>query len=126
MTPTQVRKVLGVPYTSFRKGPYAQYPTDAFDSLGIHVYYKQVGTCEAVEFSRAGTVIWQAESLLEKTPANLFSLLAHEDPEIDENPDGFASHKLGIAAYVPGYKKDPRKARVEGILVFEEGYYANQ
>jgi hypothetical protein len=123
MTPNEVREALGAPYKSFMKGPYAKYPTDAFRSLRLHVSYKEPGLCDAVEFARPGPVIWQGENLLEKTPSDLLRLLSSEDPEVEEDGAGFKSHKLGIAAYIPGYQKDPEDACVEGILVFEEGYY---
>jgi hypothetical protein len=126
MTIRKVRKVLGVPYKSFTKGRHADYPTDAFYSRCLHVYYRDPGVCEAVELFHPAEVMWHGKNLLKETPSDLLRLLASEDSAIEEDPDGFASHKLGIAAYVPGYKKNPGDSCVEGILVFEEGYYGKK
>ena len=125
MTPTQVREALGEPFTSFLKEPLAEFPSDAFDSLWLHVHYKAPGVCVAMEFARPGVVMWVDGNVLEMPPSYLRHLLTCEDPETEENPDGFTSHKLGIAAYIPGYQIDPAAAQVERIFVFEEGYYGD-
>src|SRR6188768_2838145 len=54
MTKEEVRATLGVPFESFLKSESSELPTDAFDSLSIHVYYKLPGVCEAIEFGDFG------------------------------------------------------------------------
>ena len=51
MTPAKVREVLGNPERCFKKTPTSELETDAFDHLGIQVFYKQPGVCEAIELS---------------------------------------------------------------------------
>jgi hypothetical protein len=47
MTPQQVRAVLGEPDDSFKKGGKG-FPTDAYDTLSVHVLYEHPGICNEI------------------------------------------------------------------------------
>ena len=52
---TAVRFALRSRVETFMKTPDSERPTDAFDELGVHVYYDRDGDCEAVELASPAT-----------------------------------------------------------------------
>jgi hypothetical protein len=122
MPTKEVRAAVGTVFTSFKKTPVAELPTDAFDSLGIHVYYKQPGVCEAVEMASPAEPIFQDEPLFNRPFAELRRWFKKIDPQIEVDESGLTSYKFGIALYAPSSADEPQLP-VEGVLVFAKGYY---
>lgn len=49
MTIAQIHTILGFPESSFKKVPTSECPTDTYDRLGFHIFYKAPGVCNAIE-----------------------------------------------------------------------------
>jgi len=62
MTDSQVRSVVGGEFRSFKKTPISETLTDAFSDKGIHVYYRKLGICEAVEFGSPAEPIFMGKT----------------------------------------------------------------
>ena len=122
MAAEEVRNKLKSGYKSFKKTPLSELPTDAFERLGIHVYYKKPGVCEAVElFGPADPRLGETE-LLGRDFSSIVSEIEKRDADLDFDETGFISYKLGIGVYAPGCADDP-STKIEGVIVFEKGYY---
>src|SRR5579883_1921988 len=66
MTPEEVRQVLGNTVRTFRKSPSDALETDYFDALGIQVFYKQPGVCDAIELAAPAKPTLKGKDLLGK------------------------------------------------------------
>jgi hypothetical protein len=122
MSMQETRAAVGTPFESFKKTPIAELPTDAFDSVGVHVYYKKPGICEAVEMASPAEPIFQDRPLLGRPFAELRNWFKTIDPRIEVDAAGLTSHEFGIALYAPSAEDEPQLP-VEGVLVFAKGYY---
>ena len=117
-----VRKILNSRYKSFKKTPMSEFPTDAFEDLGMHIYYKKSGLCEAIEmFEPANPSINHYEIIGEKFN-EVMNWISQQDKKIDIDENGLTSFKLGIGIYAPGHEED-ENAKVEAVIAFETGYY---
>jgi hypothetical protein len=116
MSREQVRNALGNNYREFKKSQESEMPTDAFE--WCHVYYKKSGICEAIEFFRPANPVLFGRVLIDKPINEVIKYFQEMDEKIIIDGDGFTSNKLGIGIYAP-YET------VEGVIVFEKGYYEN-
>jgi hypothetical protein len=122
MTIDEVRKVTGEKPKPFRKTPDDVIPTDAFDELGLHIFYKEPGICEAVEMALAADPTFQGQHLIERSFSQILSWLQTIDDAIKVDESGLTSFKFGIGVYAPEAAEQP-DAPVEAVIVFEKGYY---
>lgn len=123
MSIEEVRQVLAAPVQTFWKSETSEIPTDAFDTLGIHVYYKLPGICVAIEFwgSQANPT-FQEQSFLKRPYRELEAWFREIDSDIEVDNSGLTSFKFGIGLYAPGDLYNPYQL-VESVIVFEYGYY---
>ncbi len=56
MPRAECRSVLGSPWSEFRKGPYSENTTDAFNDVGVHAYYDANERLTYVEIHSFGPV----------------------------------------------------------------------
>jgi hypothetical protein len=118
-----VRNLIQSPVTTFMKSELSEMPTDAFDPFGIHVYYKLPGICKAIEFFNSEIHLsFQGISLFSQPFRMLKDWFRKIDSFIEIDYDGLTSLKHGIGFYAPGAAEND-ESRVEGVIVFEEGYY---
>jgi hypothetical protein len=123
MSAEQVRTAVGAPVTTFMKTPLAELPTDSFDELGLHVYYRRPGLCDFVEFYGPPGPHIRGMSFLSRPLSEVWEWLQGADPGAEVEPgEGLTSHILGIAIYAPAAVDDPDPI-VEGVAIFEQGYY---
>jgi len=122
MSPQDVRRVIGEPYSSFLKSPDSLLPTDSFDGEGVHVYYKAPGQVEAIEMAHPSAVVWQGTNLIGQKFEDVRRWIELVDPEAVIDDSGLTSYKLGFGVFAPGSGKDP-SLRVESVIIFREGYY---
>ena len=122
MTVADVRRVVGSPFTSFRKTPTSTFPTDAFDDLGIHVFYKPPGICEAVEIASPGEANFEGQQMIGTRFSDIERLLHARDPNLETDETGLTSHALGIGIFAPEISDNPN-ASIEAVIVFEQGYF---
>lgn len=119
----EVRQVLGAGWEEFLKSPFDDVPTDAWDELGLHVYYDGEDRLEAVETFRPARPTWQGEDLLSVSYRRLRHLLRQGDRRLEvEAGEGLTSYRLGVGAHAPDGEDEP-EAPVEGVIVFRRGYY---
>lgn len=122
MSRKEVRETLDARVEEFKKSPTDELTTDAFDELGVYVYYKEHDVCEAVEVIPPASPIFQDEELLRRRFGELREYFKRIDDSIEVDNGGLTSYRFGIGLYVPFAKNDP-DALVEGVIVFERGYY---
>lgn len=122
MTPDEVRRALKAKVRSFLKTPKSVMPTDAFEKLGIYVYYKRPGHYEAVEFAGPASPTLEGKQLLGRPYTQVLNDLKELDSNLKFDDAGFRSEKFGVGIYAP-YANDEPDEPVEGVIVFERGYY---
>jgi hypothetical protein len=121
-TRDQVRKVLPPPYKEFKKTPKSKIPTDAFDRLGLHVYYDSKLLCEAVELFPESKPVFQDVSLFEMNANEAVAWLKKMDPKLEIDDVSATSHKMGLSFYV-SEGLEQSDSRIDSVLAFKEGYY---
>jgi hypothetical protein len=122
MDTSQIRKVLGAPTKTFKKTSTSVYPTDAFDNLGVHVFYKQPGVCEAIELFSPAQPTFQNRQLIGQPFNQLRDWLRSLDSEVEIDKVGLTSYQFGFGLYAP-FAGDEPDGIVEAVIVFERGYY---
>jgi hypothetical protein len=122
MDTSQIRQVLGAPSKTFKKAPTSVYPTDAFDNLGVHVFYKEPGVCEAIEMFSPAQPTFQNRQLLGQPFNQLRDWLRSLDSEVEIDKVGLTSYQFGFGLYAP-FAGDEPDGIVEAVIVFERGYY---
>jgi hypothetical protein len=122
MTVEQVRNQLAVLAQPFNKVSWAAHPTDAFDEVGLHVFYTADGKCEAFELAAPAKPTLHGTPLVGAAFDAVRDFLQGVDPALDVDESGATSRALGVAIYCPSHESTSG-ALVEGVLVFERGYY---
>jgi len=124
MTREEVRKAVGSRVETFYKTTDSTLPTDAFDSIGMHVYYKTPDSCNYIEFGRPAVPTFQNTTLLGRPYKDVRDFFLAVDPKVEFHGDGtgFFSRRFGIGIFAP-CADDAPKDPVEGVSVFEPGYY---
>lgn len=120
MSRTDVRKQLGVPVETFMKTNDSAVPTDAFDELGIHVFYDAQDACEAVEFWRSGPT-FRGKKMLNERFAKIAAWLEAIDPGAKPNASGLTSLAFGFGLYAES-PEEPQSV-IASVIVFKRGYY---
>lgn len=122
MTVQEARRVLGPPDKTSRKAAFSEFPTDAYHGLGLHIDYGSDGTVSAVEFFPPGNPLLHGRSVIGSPLREVRAMLAELDSSVEPDECGMESRSLGIGVYAPSAACDPND-RVEGVIVFVEGYY---
>jgi hypothetical protein len=122
MTTDEVRAAIALPFDSFYKSANSALPTDSFLEDAVHVFYRQPGVCEAIEFYSPSNVSLQNVKLLNAPYLKVKSFLGGLDKQLEEDESGLMSRNLGISIYAPSHRESPNTP-VESVFVFEDGYY---
>lgn len=122
MTVDDVRRNVPAPAVPFLKGPAPGHPTDAFDPLGLHVFYRGSGTCEAIEMGPPANPTLRGQPLVGVAFSAVEQFLRGLDGQAAVDESGLTSTALGVAIYCPGHDENAGLP-VEGVLVFQRGYY---
>lgn len=111
MNRNQVSQALNTKPKKFKKTPSSI--VDAFDSLGIHVFYNKTNKCEYIELSGDSGVTFKGQKLFKKGVNFLKSL----SKKIKANEkSSLIFEDLGISITYSGNK-------IKSIGVFKKGYY---
>lgn len=86
------------------------------------VYFKPGNICEAIEFHEPAKVIFMGRELLHQPYQNIKEFMLKYDENLNFDNAGFTSYRLGIGIYAPFAEEAPQDP-VEGVIVFEKGYY---
>lgn len=122
MSVAEVRDQLGENFKSFKKTPSSAFPCDHFPDLQIFAYYKIPGVLEALEFYDTANPLLNDQQLIGVAAGVAKKILERFDQALEFDSDDIISHSLGIGIYAPGWDTEITEI-VEGIIVFEEGYY---
>jgi hypothetical protein len=122
MTAEEIRRAVNSPVSSFKKSPQSEMLTDAFDLLGIHVFYKKPGICEAVELFSPSIPTFRDYRLIGQPFSRIASFFKQQDEQVELESAGLTSHKFGIAIYAPSAQKVPDDP-IESVLIFAKHYY---
>ena len=121
MTRDEVRKTLSSKVEAFSKAG-SEILTDAFDDLGVYVYYDSGYKCQAVELFSPAVPIFQGQHLLEKPFGHLEQWFKSLDPQAKFEDVGIKSDAVGFGIYAPFGKEEPSQP-AEAVIVFKQGYY---
>lgn len=104
MSRVDARGQLGHDYTTFRKTPDSPNTTDAFGTLGIHLYFDEDDHLDFVEFivSRSQSIRYAGISLADNSIDELIKRLQGLGHSAVREPDGCYFVTLGIAVYSEG------------------------
>jgi hypothetical protein len=122
MTRQEVRQAVGSTVETFYRTQESILPTDAFDAVHMHVHYRPPDVCDLVYVFPPALVLFQGERLLNRPYAEIRAFFLEIDPDIELDGDGFTSHKFGTGIYSSLADYAPQEP-VEGVAVFERGYY---
>jgi hypothetical protein len=123
MTPQQVHEILGEPYRTFKKSPKAVMPMDSYEEPRCQIFYKEPGTCNAIQLMNPSDPIFQELMFIGNPYGRFRDWFKKNDPLLDEDEDGLTSYGFGVGLYVPNYCGRNEQAIVEAVIVFERGYY---
>lgn len=113
---------MALPFDSFFKSASSFLPTDSFLQDAVHVFYRQPGVCEGIEFYPPSNVTLHKVKLLNKCYADVKLFLDGLDTTLEEDESGLVSRTLGISIYAPSHHKS-LGVLTSSVLVFEDGYY---
>jgi hypothetical protein len=122
MTIEQVRAAIPYFPRSLKKTSVSAYPTDIFRDIGVHVFYKAPGLCEAVEMGGVAAPTFQEKTIIRRPFHEVLAWIRSVDPDVQVSNSGLKSFKFGISLYAPGVGEDASEP-VQGVMVFERGYY---
>jgi hypothetical protein len=117
MARDKVRELLANPYEECMKTTASKVPTDAFDTLSIHVYYGEDFCCKGVEFFPPSNPIVDGHKLIGIPFSEVLAWLKSSDPGLEQRDSLIESKKYGFALYVPDAADDP-DAVVESAYFF--------
>jgi hypothetical protein len=97
-------------------------PGDYFPALGLFADYRTPGVCEFVEFGGPLLPVLHGQSFLGQPYRQARAWFEANDPDCETDGAGLTSKRFGIALYASSAEKRP-DGPIEGVAVFEEGYY---
>jgi len=117
----QVAAALGERPERFRKTSLSQVDTDAFDSLGIHVYYDAQDNCEYIECFRESKHLFVFGIPVLEIPAHetLMRLSVHCDLEESEAGCSYTDARAGITFW----RAAPDEPRFQTLGVGAPSYF---
>jgi hypothetical protein len=121
MSRAEVRKFAPGVVSPFLKGPSAKLETDDLGE-GIHVYYGAGYICVAVEVGSPSQVFLDGAAILGQPFSVARVALTVHDPNPTIDDVGAESRLIGVGLYCPDLC-DGATSPVEGVIVFEPGYY---
>lgn len=120
MTTQEIKDLLKTEPQKFKKTNIDEYETDAYN--GFHIYYRNPGVCEAIEFFTPSEVLFMGVNIMGEQFLKVKDLIEQYDSEIEIEETGFTTYKYGFGVYAP-YAEDEPNEPVEGVIIFEKGYY---
>ena len=114
-TRNAVREQLGPDYDSFAKD-VGENETDAYDNLGVHLYYDDDDRLEFVEAFEPASLTLRGVALHRREYRQVDSELSRLGYDANPTDVGYRYDDIGIALTLDG-------STVEGVAVFRRGYY---
>jgi hypothetical protein len=124
MSRDEVRSVLAQPFTPFQKGE-GEEPTDAFDTLDLHVFYRD-GLMEAVEFWNAANVWLGGHRLGDETFADMEMMLVDFIQPNIVTQTSLQSPAYGVEFTIESAAARETVGAIKHIIVTGPGYFERQ
>lgn len=122
MSREEVAAALGSEPRRFKKTVACTTLTDAFDPIGLQVFYDIDDRAEALEVFAPSRPCFGDLDLFSTPYSTLVDILRVLDPDLQEDELGFTSNALGFGVYAEHKDSDPERPS-EGVIVFRKGYY---
>lgn len=116
MSRIAARQQLGPDFQSFQKTPDTTILTDAYNQLGLHLYYDADDEVEYIEAFEGANLRFQGIELLGRELTDLISEFSAIGFRLLQDDYGGMCEEAGICFTAPD-------GLVEGIGVFRKGYY---
>jgi hypothetical protein len=124
MARDEVRSILAQPFSVFQKGEGSE-PTDAFDTLDLHVFYREGGV-EAVEFWNAENVWLGGHRLGDETFADMEMILVDFVRPNIVTPTSLQSPSFGVEYTIESADERDQVGAIKHIIVVGPGYFERQ
>ena len=111
----EVRSALDSEYRAFKKAE-GENDTDAYDSLGIHVYYDDDDHVEFVEAFSPAQLSFEGIALVGRNVGEVVAELGELGYDAEQDDVGYNYDDLGTGLTINGDE-------IEGVCVFKKGYY---
>lgn len=112
----EIHALLGDGFKTFAKQPASVAVTDAYEDLGLHLYYDSAERLEFIEAFEPTDPIYSGVHLLRSERTLVLQELQESGhmPRFDDG--GYFYDELGFALYAP-------IERIEAVSLFRPGYY---
>jgi hypothetical protein len=110
-----IRALLKVDFTSFIKGD-DHVPTDAYDTLGMHLYFDEQDCLEFIEAFPPCNPVYRDIRLLSMDVGIVLHALAALGHASVYAEAGYTFADLGIVLFVP-------ESAIEAVSLYRRGYY---
>lgn len=110
--------VEAIPLT-FRQGPFAISDTDAYEELGLHLYYDSEDRLTCIMAFGTGPIHYKNLVLLNSCLQDIVENLGRLGVTSRYDDGGYWFHDAGFVLYAP-------RSIVEAVTVFRSGYYEEQ
>lgn len=119
MTRSQVRDILGKGYRSFLRNELAESATDYYEHQNLFIEYDKNDSCEALEFSKKGALLYEERDLFDFD----YNELLYQYNPISKNKEiegdfGVTYFDLGF-----GVTRSNDGNEIESIIIFSETYW---
>ena len=107
---------LGSEAESFRKAPSSTEETDAYDLLGLHLYFDEDDRLDFIEAFSPCEPKFANISLLSENAQTVLAKLESLGHEANYDDGGYFFDELGFVLYAPSEE-------IEAVSVYRKGYY---
>lgn len=115
MTRDQSRAALGRSFEEFFKISDSTVPTDAYDDLGVHVYFDEGYRVIGVEFLKWSNLSWRGQRLSGADVLEVQQHMVAQGEVLNFNNSGFDVSGLGLRVYAPDIGEED--AVIEAVYV---------
>ncbi|WP_458129248.1 hypothetical protein [Pseudomonas sp. Z2-11] len=115
MTRDQSRAILGGGFDEFFKTTDSTVPIDAYDDLGVHVYFDEGFTIIGLEFVKWSDLSWRGQRLSGADVLEVQQNLVAQGEILNFNSSGFDVDGLGLRIYAPDIGEED--AVIEAVYV---------
>ena len=114
-----VRSQLGPDYVAFKKTPGASRLTDAYNRLGLHLYYDEADRLNFIEAFPPSHPTIDEVNLLGGNARSLLQKMEQRGHAGRVEGDSWFFDDIGVALYAPG-------GSVEGVSIYPPDYYGRK
>lgn len=113
-----IRENLGSDFTSFKKTSLSVSETDAYDNIGIYLFYDENDCLNFFELFPPFLVSYKGISFFDQSETTLIQLLRGNGVNLAPNSVGYDAPDFGFGIYV-------NESKIDGVCVYKKNYYDN-